>query len=293
MDQHQHHPYPFPTHLYYPRHPIKVSAQQPHWAHLAAASQQYNNLLLPPSIPKKGLPGQNPQENLGVIHQETILQPPTQTVETHVKKSSLHGLPDKSSHHSGKVLKSPAYKGEQKQPQKTTRSPQGQLELQIIHHQIKAPCSISRKHSAKAASQQAEPPIKPSSKRSHKKQQKGLCPPSRQPELLTREQRKSLAEQSRREAKNETRIIYSVHDMTQKEIQRSTSLLVCFLSGQRGEDCDETSAKIGINKKTRIRSQLDAATSRHIDTYQHNPSNYSMAYQYNSMLHQNKKRKRA
>ena len=300
MDPHQHHP--FPTHLYYP-HPIQVSAQQPHWAHLAAASQlQYSNLLLPPhtSIPKKVCHGQNPQENQGVMHQDTILQPPTQAVEMHVKQTSLPGLSDKSSHHSGKVLKSPAYKGEnissdeqkQKQPQKITRSPQ-QPEPKIIHQTLKAPPSIPPNHSTKSVSQQAKPLKKPPSKQSHKKQQNAQCPPSKQEPELTREQRKSLAEQSRREAKNETHIIYSERDMTPNEMQRNTSLLRCFLSGQRGEDCDETSAKMGANKKTRMRSQHDAATSRHIETFQQNPSNYSMAYQYNSMLHQDKKRKRA
>ena len=234
------------------------------------------------------------------MHQDTILQPPTQAVEMHVKQTFLPGLSDKSSHHSGKVLKSPAYKGEnissdeqkQKQPQKITRSPQ-QPEPKIIHQTLKAPPSIPPNHSTKSVSQQAKPLKKPPSKQSHKKQQNAQCPPSKQEPELTREQRKSLAEQSRREAKNETHIIYSERDMTPKEMQSNISLLRCFLSGQRGEDCDETSAKMGANKKTRMRSQHDAATSRHIETFQQNPSNYSMAYQYNSMLHQDKKRKRA
>lgn len=56
--------------------------------------------------------------------------------------------------------------------------------------------------------------------------------------------------------------------MTPKGIQRSTSLvLLYFLSaGQRGEDCDETPAKMGVIKKTRMRSHNDAATSCHFDT---------------------------
>ncbi|KAL3775152.1 hypothetical protein ACHAW5_003384 [Stephanodiscus triporus] len=106
-----------------------------------------------------------------------------------------------------------------------------------------------------------------------------IIPPQRPPfpkqqfALPTREQT-SLAEQRRREAKKETPITFNEREMSEKEIHYSKSLLVCFLSGQGDESSDEA-----VTMTKRISGYNDA-TSRHVDSYQHDTSNHSMAYHY-------------
>jgi len=95
--------------------------------------------------------------------------------------------------------------------------------------------------------------------------------PKQQFALPTREQT-SLAEQRRREAKKETPITFNEREMNEKEIHHSKSLLMCFLSASYSSD--EAVAM------TKTKSGYDYATSKHVDNYQHDTSNHSMAYHY-------------
>ena len=105
--------------------------------------------------------------------------------------------------------------------------------------------------------------------------------PKQQFALPTREQT-SLAEQRRREAKKETPITFNEREMNEKEIHHSKSLLVCFLSASYSSD--EAVAM------TNTKSGYDYETSKHVDNYQHDASNHSMAYHY-SVPTSDKKRK--
>jgi len=78
----------------------------------------------------------------------------------------------------------------------------------------------------------------------------------------------------RREARNETPITMAEVDMNDGEIRECKSLVMCFLSGTRGDDEPKEKEK-GVGKRGR-----DDATSRYVDRFQHDPKNHSDAYHY-------------
>jgi hypothetical protein len=179
------------------------------------------------------------------------LPPPLQTAKR-CKKTSFPELPGQSSEFNENSLE-PINEQTQSRKQQTS-------------HQRKAVCPLG----------QPDPQIPPQLPPMSKQQ---FAPP-------TREQT-SLAEQKRREAQKETPITFNEREMSQKEIQYSKSLLMCFLSGRGNNSPD------GAMKIKRGRSDYDDATSDHLDRYQHDPSNHEMAYHYSVPTSTSQKKKKS
>jgi hypothetical protein len=206
--------------------------------HLALPGQQQVEFLFDPHVTDLS----NSHHSLIAAATEATAQPhknptppPLAQTAKRGKKTPFPELPGRSSELDGNSLE-PV--NEQKQSRK-----------QHISHQRKAACLLGH----------PDPQIPP---------QLPLIP-KQQFALPTREQT-SLAEQKRREAQKETPITFNEREMSQKEIQYSKSLLMCFLSG-RGDNLPDDAVKIKRGK----RGYDDARSG-----YQHDPSNHEMAYHY-------------
>lgn len=99
---------------------------------------------------------------------------------------------------------------------------------------------------------------------------------------MTTHKQKSLAEQRRREARKETPITLAEVVMNEKEMRECKSLVMCFLSGRGGDDDDKSTS--GKGKKSAAGKKRvgdgDHKVSRYVESFQHDPRNYSVAYHY-------------
>jgi hypothetical protein len=232
--------------------------------------------LLPPFYPPIQLAGQQrimapAQQQLQILFrkQATDLINPTRTAVTKARSQPQNNpkrsqLPLAQAAKRIKKTSLPESTAQSSQPDRELMEPLQELKqsrTQQIPQQRKATCPLG----------QPEPQIHPL---------QSLIP-KQQFALPTREQT-SLAEQRRREAKKETPITFNEREMNEKEIHYSKSLLMCFLSASHTSDEAMT--------KTKTKSGYDYETSKHVDKFQHDPSNHSMAYHY-SVPTSHKKRK--
>lgn len=99
--------------------------------------------------------------------------------------------------------------------------------------------------------------------------------------MMTQKQ-KSLADQRRREARKETPITLAEVDMNEKEMRECKSLVMCFLSGRGGDDDNGSTSREGKKSAAGKKRGCDDVATRYVESFQHDPGNYSVAYHYRS-----------